>query len=334
MPRRHSNAGPSWSGACLLKFRGHVSDIPRMRYPVRGTIAGFVVTLSALSVVASAAAANPQLAGLQVALARKGVYSGQVDAVPGPLTEAAVLRLQEQSGLVPDGVVGPKTRHALGRFGKPLFGTRVIRPGMVGWDVAVLQYLLSRRRLLATLPDGEFGTRTEAAVIRLQRARGLVPDGVVGPATAHTLCKLSVCSWSPPKARAPRPVTKETVRSLLDRWAARYGVDHHLVRGLAWQESGYQQRVVSRVGAVGVMQVTPATWDFVEAFLIGHPVPSTVEGNIQIGVVYLRYLLRQFGSTSMALAAYNQGPASVVMYGIKPDTQVYVDDVLALAQRL
>ena len=64
------------------------------------------------------------------------------------------------------------------------------------------------------------------------------------------------------------------------------------------------------------------------------PVPSTVEWTIQIGVVYLRYLLRQFGSTSMALAAYNQGPASVVMYGIKPDTQVYVDDVLALAQRL
>jgi soluble lytic murein transglycosylase-like protein len=305
-----------------------------MRYPVRGTISGFVVALSALSVVAAAGAANPQLAGLQVALARKGLYSAQVDAVPGPLTEAAVLRLQEQSGLVPDGVVGPKTRHALGRFGKPLFGTRVIRPGMVGWDVAVLQYLLSRRRLLATMPDGEFGKRTEAAVIRLQRARGLVPDGVVGPATAHTLCKLSVCTWSPPKASAARPVTKKTVRSLLDRWAARYRVDLHLVRGLAWQESGYQQRVVSRTGAVGVMQITPATWAFVEAFLIGHPVPSTVEGNIQIGVVYLRYLMRQFGSTSRALAAYNQGPASVVRYGIKPDTQVYVDDVLALAQRL
>ncbi len=125
------------------------------------------------------------------------------------------------------------------------------------------------------------------------------------------------------------------MRSLLDRWAAYYGVDPHLVRGVAWQESGYKQSVVSAVGAVGVMQITPATWAYVQAFLIGHPVSPTVEGNIQIGVAYLHYLLQMFGgSTVNALAAYNQGPASVTRYGIKADTQVYVDDVLALAQRL
>ena len=44
------------------------------------------------------------------------------------------------------------------------------------------------------------------------------------------------------------------MRSLIDRWAAFYGVDQHLVRGLAWQESGYQPSVVSKQGAVGVMQ--------------------------------------------------------------------------------
>jgi peptidoglycan hydrolase-like protein with peptidoglycan-binding domain len=255
------------------------------------------------------------------------------------LTEAAVLRFQEHVGLVPDGVVGPKTRRALGRFGRPLFGTRVIRPGMVGWDVAVLQYLLSRHRLLGAVPDGEFGDRTQAAVIRFQRARGLVPDGLVGPATARTLCRLAACIWTavPPSAPAStrqQPVTRAQVRSLLDRWAGYYGVDLHLVRGLAWQESGFQQTVVSRTGAVGVMQITPATWSYAEIFLIGHPVAATVEGNIQVGVAYFRYLLGLFGNTARALAAYNQGPASVMRYGIHPDTQVYVDDVLALARRL
>jgi soluble lytic murein transglycosylase-like protein len=124
------------------------------------------------------------------------------------------------------------------------------------------------------------------------------------------------------------------VRALLDEWAGYYGVDRHLVRGLAWQESGFRQSAVSAAGAVGVMQIRPSTWAYAEAFLIGHPVPSDLQGNVQVGVAYLRYLLRLFGSTPMALAAYNQGPASVVRHGITPDTQVYVDDVLALAQRL
>jgi hypothetical protein len=292
-----------------------------------------VVVAYVLAAGSVSASANPQLAGLQVALARHGLYAGPVDAVPGRLTQAAVRRFQERHGLVPDGIVGPKTRHALGRLGRPLFGTRVIRPGMKGWDVAVLQYLLVRRRLLRTSPDGAFGPLTETAVVRFQRARGLAPDGVVGPATAHRLCSLAVCAWSARSAR--HAATPTSVRALLDRWAAYYGIDRHLVRGLAWQESGYQPSVVSGQGAVGVMQVTSDTWAFVETFVIGHPVAPTVDGNVQVGVAYLRYLLRIFGGdTARAVAAYLQGPQSVAVNGILPASQVYVDDVLALAHRL
>lgn len=249
------------------------------------------------------------------------------------MTRAAVRSFQAHQGLVPDGIAGPITRRALGRLGKPLFGTRVIQPGMKGWDVAVLQYLLTRHALLRTKPDGQFGPKTEAAVLRFQRARGLVPDGIVGPATAARLCKLAVCAWHAPK---PRNVSKPvTVRDLLDRWAAFYGVDRHLVRGLAWQESGYQPQVVSPQGAVGVMQVTPATWSFVELFVIGHPVAATVEGNIQVGVAYLHYLQQLFGGDDVrAVAAYLQGPASVQTYGISEATQLYVNNVLALSRRL
>jgi hypothetical protein len=300
-----------------------------MRYPFRYIAAAAVV----LTAAAPAAAANPQLAGLQVALARHALYSGPIDADLGPMTRAAVRSFQAHQGLVPDGIVGPLTRRALGRLGRPLFGTRVIKPGMKGWDVAVLQYLLTRHALLRAKPDGRFGPKTEAAVLRFQRARGLVPDGVVGPETAGRLCKLSVCVWRAPKIHAAsRPVT---VRDLLDRWADYYGVDRHLVRGLAWQESGFQPQVVSPQGAVGVMQVTPSAWSFVELFVIGHPVAATVEGNIQVGVAYLHYLEQLFGGdTVRAVAAYLQGPASVQAYGVSEATRLYVNNVLALSRRL
>jgi len=305
-----------------------------MRYPIRSI--AVVLVVAAGFAIAAPAGANPQLAGLQVALARVGLYSGPVDAVPGPLTQAALQAFQRHTGLVPDGIVGPKTRHALGSFARALFGTRVMKPGMRGWDVAVLQFLLFRHRLLATQPNGEFGARTEAAVVRFQRARGLAPDGIVGPLTGRTLCKLAVCSWRPTTARSTTtPTAPVSVESLLDRWATYYGVDQHLVRGLAWQESGYQPSVVSEQGAVGVMQVTPDTWAFVEAVLIGHPVPWTVEGNVQVGVAYLHYLIALFGGdTTRAVAAYYQGPHSVDVYGISDTARVYVNDVLALARRL
>jgi hypothetical protein len=284
--------------------------------------------------VPAANAANPQLAGLQVALARHALYTGPIDAELGPLTRAAVRQFQSHHGLVPDGIVGPLTRRALGRLGRPLFGARAIQPGMKGWDVAVLQYLLARRGLFHVQPDGQFGPRTEAAVLRFQRGHGLVPDGIVGPATAARLCRLSVCSWRAPRSHRARP-TRVTVRSLLDRWADYYGVDRHLVRGLAWQESGFQPQVVSAQGAVGVMQVTPETWSFVELFVIGHPVAATVEGNIQVGVAYLHYLVQLFGGdTVRAVGAYLQGPASVRAHGVSDATQLYVNNVLALSRRL
>jgi hypothetical protein len=309
-----------------------------MRYPVRVAAFAFVLGAIVLFESSTAAAGNPQLAGLQVALARKGLYRGGIDATPGPLTEAAILRFQEHAKLVPDGIVGPKTRHALGWFARRLFGARVLQPGATGWDVGVLQYLLARHRLLAATPNGHFGRQTEAGVLRFQRVHRLVPDGVVGPATAHALCRLPVCRWTPagaPVAPSQQPVTKGAVLLLLDRWAGYYDVDPHLVRGLAWQESGYQQSVVSKQGAVGVMQITPETWSYVETFVVGHRVAAGVEGNVQIGVAYLHYLLQMFaGHTAKAVAAYYQGPASVSVYGISNASRVYVNDVLALAQRL
>jgi soluble lytic murein transglycosylase-like protein len=83
-----------------------------------------------------------------------------------------------------------------------------------------------------------------------------------------------------------------------------------------------------------VMQLLPSTRNYVETVLLGKRVPHTVSGDIQVGVVYLRQLLREFnGNERRALAGWYQGPASVRRHGIRRGTKVFVADVLALRHR-
>ena len=100
-------------------------------------------------------------------------------------------------------------------------------------------------------------------------------------------------------------------------------------------ESGFQQHVVSQAGALGVMQVTPATWDFVETVLLGRDVPHTAEGNILVGVLFLRHLLREFGGDErLALGAYYQGARAVRERGLLPETVWYVGVIRSLKGRV
>ena len=121
---------------------------------------------------------------------------------------------------------------------------------------------------------------------------------------------------------------------MLEHWGRIYAVNTGLVRALAWMESGYQPGLISSSGAQGVMQVLPSTRNYVETVLLGKRVSHSVSGDIQIGVVYLRELLREFhGNETRALAGWFQGPASVRKHGIRPGTKVFVADVLALRHR-
>jgi soluble lytic murein transglycosylase-like protein len=127
------------------------------------------------------------------------------------------------------------------------------------------------------------------------------------------------------------PVDRETVRSYLNHWAAVYGVDPTLVRALAWMESGFQQDVVSSVGALGVMQLLPETWEWVDTMLIGQPTPRTAAGNVQAGVRYLRWQLDEFGgNVRLALAGWYQGARAVREIGLYDDTKQFVTVVLRL----
>src|SRR6185437_439452 len=138
-------------------------------------------------VPAPADASTVEIAALQSALQGLQLYSGFVDGVKGPLTRDGIRALQRRRGLPVDGIAGPETRRALGRRGRPGLGSRVMRAGDRGWDVAALQFLLQRDGQGAGRADGLFGPLTQAAVMRAQEALGIGVDGMAGPETIRSL---------------------------------------------------------------------------------------------------------------------------------------------------
>jgi peptidoglycan hydrolase-like protein with peptidoglycan-binding domain/DNA invertase Pin-like site-specific DNA recombinase len=142
--------------------------------------------------------------GLQRRLRAVSVDPGPVDGRFGPLTEAAVRRFQSARGLVVDGIVGPRTVPAL-RAPVPLArGTG----GNVPHGSGRVRALQRKLRALGAHPgpiDGRFGPRTEAAVRRFQRARGLAADGIVGPHTGRRLARHEKPAAAPPRSPIQQP---------------------------------------------------------------------------------------------------------------------------------
>jgi peptidoglycan hydrolase-like protein with peptidoglycan-binding domain len=168
-----------------------------------------LLAVLALAHARSATAADPEVAGLQVALASQRLYAGAIDGLAGAATTSAVRSLQRQAGLPVTGRADPSTRAALGALGRPLYGERTIKRGMTGLDVAVLQFLLAVHGQDVGTLDGRFGPRTRAAVVAFQRRARLVPDGVAGAATRAALCPAAGCGHVP----TPRRRREYVVRS-------------------------------------------------------------------------------------------------------------------------
>jgi hypothetical protein len=297
---------------------------------VAGRLVAFgAALLAGLTLVAAAHARNPQIAGLQVALRAYGLYNGPIDAIAGPKTVRGTKAFQRRAGIFVDGRAGLATRRALGPLGMPVFGQRTLRRGVFGWDVSVLQFMLARHGQLVPV-YGYFDRATERALRRYQRSRRLAADGVAGPVTISALRR----AGHGVRPVRPTPAPPSGVRALLGHWARVYGVDPSLVRAVAWMESGFRPGLVSSAGARGVMQVLPSTRTYVETVLLSKKVPNSVSGNIRIGVVFLRHLLREFhGSETLALSGWYQGPASVRRNGVRAGTKQFVADVLALRNR-
>ncbi len=306
-----------------------------MRTRLSLAVLAAAVLAAAGSSSALAGGRNPQVAGLQVALRAQGLYHGAIDAIAGPQTVAAVRAFQRSHGLPATGHAGPRTRHALGPLGRHLFGSRILRRGDFGWDVAVLQFLLVRHGIAVPV-NAYFDRPTLAGVRRLQHRLHLLTDGVVGAQTRTRLAGAAVRPTSHmTRHRVSRPTTARPVRALLGHWARHYGVSVHLVRALAWMESGYNNSLVSPAGARGIMQLLPSTWSYVTGVLIRHRVRHDASGNIRVGVVYLRHLLHDFhGDERLALAGWYEGEGAVRQHGVYKVSRRFAADVIALQHRM
>lgn len=128
------------------------------------------------------------------------------------------------------------------------------------------------------------------------------------------------------------PLHLKAFQGAINSAATSHGVDPALVRAVIHAESAFKPNAKSRVGALGLMQLMPAT-----ASDMGVLDPLSPEQNIRGGVRYLAWLLqRTEGNTVLATAAYNAGPGAVERHnGIPPyeETETYVRRVRILHGR-
>lgn len=142
-----------------------------------------------------------------------------------------------------------------------------------------------------------------------------------------------------PEGAAPikvaRPAPGSPVRSsaklaaaapMLDRAGQAAELSPRLLEAIAYVESRFNSKAVSPKGAVGMMQLMPAT-----AAELGVD-PHHPEENVRGGADYLRKMVTMFGdNVELAVAAYNAGPSAVLKYGgvpPYPETRAYVDAVM------
>ena len=126
----------------------------------------------------------------------------------------------------------------------------------------------------------------------------------------------------------PNSVSRGEIDNLITKYADKNGLDEDFVKAVINQESGFNPNATSHCGAMGLMQLMPAT-----AQGLGVTNAYDAEQNIEGGTKYLKGLMDRFGNDkSLALAAYNAGPNAVKKYnGIPPyaETQNYVKKVLS-----
>ncbi len=193
---------------------------------------------------------------------------------------------------------------------------------------------------------GGLAARYDTTVEALAAMNGLDP---AAPLVAGTAIKLPTgAQGGPDEAQAePEPATEvvegaspaptggSVSAAQIAEIANQYGVPPGLATAIAYQESGFNNAVVSSANARGVMQVMPGTWTWVQGNLARRTLdPDAPLDNVHAGVLYLKRMLDMAGGDpSLAAAGYYQGMASVRRIGMYDDTQRYVANVLALRER-
>ncbi|MCZ2858061.1 transglycosylase SLT domain-containing protein [Blastococcus sp. VKM Ac-2987] len=217
------------------------------------------------------------------------------------------------------GVELPRTSSQQATTGKAVASLDSARPGdLVFFDYSsdrpgvdhVGIYVGDGKMIDSPKPGGTVGIRDVGTPTAIRR---VLPETAAAPTARPTGSALTGVPYA----------------DLFTRAAGRHGVDAPLLAAVAKQESGFDASAVSPAGAQGLMQFMPAT-------ARGLGVDPLDPGSAIDGAAkYLSSLTQQFGSTELALAAYNSGPGTVSRYGgipPYPETQNYVRSVMSKAE--
>jgi soluble lytic murein transglycosylase-like protein len=237
-----------------------------------------------------------------------GVVLGSTLMVPTVAEGAAKLSTAAPAAAAPTGAAPPPA------------GAYTVQPG------DTFSSLAARTGVTAEQVAGVNGLSVSAPLIAGTAIKLPPGSGAAAPATSTTP--------QAPQA-APVPTPSRVSSGDIATVAAQNGVPGSLAAAIAWQESGFNNGMVSAANARGVMQVMPGTWDWVQRNLAQRRLdPASAVDNVHAGTLYLRQLLQETGGDpSLAAAGYYQGLASVRRIGMLPETQRYVANVMALRGR-
>jgi soluble lytic murein transglycosylase-like protein len=168
-------------------------------------------------------------------------------------------------------------------------------------------------------------TAMRISIAKQRAAVTMGPPAIRDPGeAAETFFTLS---W-PALGPACDPLPEEQLQPLIEQAAQKEGLEVDLLRAVAEQESGFRACAVSPKGAMGLMQLMPATADE-----LGVHDPFDPQENLQSGAHFLKQLLTRFGgNAALALGAYNAGASRVEEAGGVPEipeTTRYVQQILA-----
>jgi N-acetylmuramoyl-L-alanine amidase len=258
---------------------------------------------------------------LSAIAARNGVSLSRLAAVNGidpsrPLLAGTSLRLPAAGGAGASAAPATTTAAA-----PEAIGGYKVRPGDTLSDLAARSRIpMSQMAFMNGLDPKK--PLLAGTVIKL-------PTG--SPVTSSAPAPQRTVVPSAPPAASPGRLSASQVSSI----AAQHGAPGSLAAAIAWQESGFNNAMLSGANARGVMQILPGTWEWVQANLSRTRLdPSSATDNVRAGSLYLADLMRQTnGDPAMAAAAYYQGLASVRRIGMLPETRRYVANVMALRSR-
>ncbi len=209
-------------------------------------------------------------------------------------------------------------------------GTRLRVPGRAVTQTVAVTAPAGVHRVVAGDTVGSIAARYGTTAARVASLNGLANPSLITIGQSLRVPGSTTTSSGQGAYIGARTVPSAEVVALINNAAVRYGVDPALARAVAYQESGFNHNVRSHAGAVGTMQLMPATAQWVGPLLVGRTLnPYSVRDNVDGGVAYLAWLQRRTPSSRHAVAGYYQGLNALRARGMFDDTKAYVRSVMA-----